>query len=59
MGRRYNHTMSPSFAPLNVLLTMFAGWGNRHQLDAYSHRSQTWRKNSRATSVTTTTYRGP
>ena len=37
MSRRYNHTMSPSFAPLQLLLMMFAGWINRHQLDVIDY----------------------
>jgi hypothetical protein len=37
MSRRYNHTMSPSFAPLKLLLMMFAGWVNRHQLDVIEY----------------------
>src|SRR5882762_5122790 len=38
MSRRYNHTMSPSFAPLKLLLMMFVGWVNRHQLDVIEYR---------------------
>src|SRR6266403_2391448 len=37
MSRRYNHTMSPSFAPLKLLLMMFVGWVNRHQLDVIEY----------------------
>ena len=37
MSRRYNHAMSPSFAPLKLLLMMFAGWVNRHQLDVIEY----------------------
>jgi hypothetical protein len=29
--------MSPSFAPLKLLLVMFAGWVNRHQLDVIEY----------------------
>jgi hypothetical protein len=29
--------MSPSFAPLKLLLLMFAGWVNRHQLDVIEY----------------------
>jgi transposase InsO family protein len=37
MSRRYNHAMSPSFAPLKLLLMMFAGWVSRHQLDVIEY----------------------
>ncbi len=37
MSPRYNHTMSPSFAPLKLLLMMFVGWVNRHQLDVIEY----------------------
>ena len=37
MSRRYDHTMSPSFAPLKLLLMMLAGWVNRHQLDVIEY----------------------
>src|SRR3982074_3717287 len=37
MSRRYNHTRSPSFAPLKLLLMMFVGWVNRHQLDVIDY----------------------
>src|ERR1700736_448871 len=37
MSHRYNHTMSPSFAPLKLLLVIFAGWVNRHQLDVIEY----------------------
>jgi hypothetical protein len=37
MSRPYNHSMSPSFAPLKLLFMMFAGWVNRHQLDVIEY----------------------
>ena len=37
MTRRYIHTMSPSFATLELLLMIFAGWVNRQQLDVIEY----------------------
>ncbi len=37
MSRRYNYAMSASIAPFKLLLLMFAGWVNRHQLDVIEY----------------------